>query len=64
MGHMGHQFECMYFPMRLKTNNGKKKHEKKACPANREQAGTDHGEDNPASDPKSGESSIEDMVIE
>ena len=61
---MGYRFKCMYCPKRLKTKYGRKDHEYKSCPANCEPAGKDHGEDNPASDPESGGSSIEDMVIE
>ena len=61
---MGYQFNCTHCHNRYKTNYGRKDHKFKSCTANSKQTGTDHKDDNLASDSESGGSSIEDMVIE
>ena len=61
---MGYRFKCTYCSKRYKTVYGRRAHEDKSCTAIRAPAGVDHGADNPASDPESGGSSVEDMVID
>ena len=60
---MGYRFQCEYCSRKYKTRSSRKNHEDKSCTGSRAPAGPARSADTLASEPKKGEGSFKEMII-